>query len=184
MIDHQRKLLFVHVARTGGTSVETALVGKDWWRVEASTKHISAKQARKFYGEAICQSYTKFSIVRNPWDRVISMWATGRWHEPSNLNEGCSLKVFIENLKPHPNETYNSLFYNEILNDDLDHILRFENLQNDFDNMLDCLGLKKEPLPHINKKQRRPYTDMYSERDQALVQKLFAKDIEYFEYKF
>jgi hypothetical protein len=75
MIDHNRKLIFIHIARTGGTSIETALVGKDWWFFDAQTKHISAKQARMFYGEELWKSYTKFSVIRNPWDRIISMWA-------------------------------------------------------------------------------------------------------------
>ena len=76
MIDHRSKLIFIHIARTGGTSIEASLVGKDWWLVDPSSKHISAKQARDLYGKDIWEAYTKFSVVRNPWDRVVSMWAT------------------------------------------------------------------------------------------------------------
>jgi len=184
MIDHKRKLLFVHIARTGGTSVESVLVGKDWWFIEPSTKHISANQARQYYGEEIWKNYKKFSIVRNPWDRVISMWATKKWHRVLNLSEDCSLETFIENLRPHPRETYNSLYYHEILNDDIDFILRFERLQEDFDNLLDRLGFDKVQLPYINKKQRKRYTDMYQEKEKELVRKMFDTDITHYSYMF
>ncbi|MCA9055782.1 MAG: hypothetical protein KDA75_18225, partial [Planctomycetaceae bacterium] len=68
MIDHQRKLLFIHIARTGGTSIEAALVGCDWWDIDPETKHLSASQAKQIYGDEIWSTYTKFAVVRNPWD--------------------------------------------------------------------------------------------------------------------
>ena len=104
MINHDNKLIFIHIARTGGTSIETALSGKDWWLIDPQTKHISAGMARKIYGEEVWRTYTKFSVVRNPWDRVVSMWATQWWHEASGLDENCSFEEFIRNIKPHPHE--------------------------------------------------------------------------------
>ncbi len=184
MIDHDRKLIFIHIARTGGSSVEAALVGKDWWHIDSVTKHISARQARQSYGEDIWNSYTKFSVVRNPWDRVISLWATTRWHETAGLPLSCSLETFIRNLKPHPHERYNSLFYHEILNEEMDVVLRFENLEHDLNQMLGKVNADAVQLPHVNKKQRGSYRQVHTEQSRALVREMFARDIEAFGYAF
>ncbi|MBD2579671.1 sulfotransferase family 2 domain-containing protein [Oscillatoria sp. FACHB-1406] len=184
MIDRTRKLIFIHISRTGGTSIETALAGKDWWLIDAPTKHITAAQARQLYGEKIWNSYTKFSVVRNPWDRIVSMWACKWWHQAANLNEDCSFETFIKKLRPHSNETYKTLFYNDILNEELDFTLRFETLQQDFSAMLNKIGASDILLPHIEKREHKHYTAMYNLKERKLVANLFKKDIYRFGYKF
>ena len=184
MIDYVNKLIFIHIARTGGTSIETAIVGKDWWLIDQKTKHISAKNAREIYGEDIWHTYTKFSVVRNPWDRITSMWATNWWHESSGLDIDCSLEEFIIKLKPHKNERYNTLFYYEILNEEMDFILRFESLQKDFSRMLNIIRVADIKLPHIEKRYHENYTTMYGEIEKRLVSDLFGIDISRFGYSF
>jgi len=184
MIDHERKLIFIHIARTGGTSIEVALVGKDWWYIDPDTKHISAKQACEIYGKEIWDSYTKFSVVRNPWDRVVSMWATKWWHESSGIPNNCTFEIFLRNLRPHPNEKYSTLFYHKILNEDIDFILRFETLGEDFCAMLNNMGYKNVRLPHKEKRRRKPYQEMYNENTRLLVEELFKNDIEKYNYSF
>ena len=159
-------------------------MGKDWWYIDSATKHISASQARQLYGEDIWNSYTKFSVVRNPWDRVMSIWATTRWHETAGLALNCPLETFIRNLRPHPREHYGSLFYHEILDEEMDFVLRFESLQGDLDRMLTQLGFDPVRLPHVNKRQRGSYRQMYSEHSRELVRKMFSEDIAAFEYAF
>jgi len=184
MIDHQRKLLFVHIARTGGTSVETALVNQDWWSVQPDTKHISASMARAEYGEEIWDSYTTFTVVRNPWDRIGSMWATGWWAEALNFEKDCSLEHFVRNLAPHPNERYDSLLYTDILDEPLDFVLRFESLQADFRKMFRSLGKQPPVLPHVLKRKRRPISELYNETTKSLVAQMCASDIRKFDYQF
>ena len=187
MIDHQRKLLFVHIARTGGTSVESALVGNDWWRIDPKTKHLSARQMRAFYGEDIWNKYKKFSIVRNPWDRVISMWATGWWSPELNMagiENHSGLKQFIERLSPHEHEEYGSLLFVDIINEELDYILRYETLNSDLNQMLDELGLGQVVLPRLESRKREPYTFYYNDDTKALVQKIFSQDILKYGYSF
>ena len=72
MICHKSKVIFIHIPRTAGTSVEKAFVGKDWFNIDVSTKHIYASTARDYYAE-FWDEYFKFSIVRNPWDRMLSL---------------------------------------------------------------------------------------------------------------
>jgi hypothetical protein len=120
--------------------------------IDSETKHISAGKAQSIYGEEVWSSYTKFSIVRNPWNRVISMWTTKWWHQSS---ENCSFYEFIKTLKSHPNEKYKSLYYHEILNEKLDFTLRFESLQSDFNLMLRKIGSKDKGVPIYTRIRRR-----------------------------
>lgn len=187
MIDSQRKLLFIHIARTGGTSIETALVGSDWWQIDPATKHLSASQTRKHFGEDVWRSHTKFSVIRNPWDRLVSMWITGWWYaEQTNFRgrKPSRLYDFIKKLRPHPHEVYDSLYYHEILDERIDFLLRFENLQDDFQSMLQKIGVTPVTLPHVEKRERGHYRDFYDPATKSLVEKLYRRDIKEFGYEF
>src|ERR1700730_61148 len=112
MIDHRRKLLFIHIARTGGSSIEESLVQEDWWKIDPTTKHLSASQARRRYGEEVWRDYTTFAIVRHPWDRFVSMWTIGYWYDQDTYLKGVrpnSFHDFIYTVRPHPHEIYNTL---------------------------------------------------------------------------
>ena len=136
MMLHHLELIFVHIARTGGTQHRD---GADGSRLVAvippRPKHLSARQIRLRAGEERWNKYFKFSVVRNPWDRIVSMFATG-------LVDGRSSPVrrpgrvrcdFHANLAPHPHESYASSHYSDIINEKLDMIVRHEALQNGFD---------------------------------------------------
>lgn len=187
MIDHERKLIFIHITRTGGTSVETALIGQDWWNIDQASKHISASQARRLYGEDAWTSYYKFSIVRNPWDRLASMWATGWWYGSRTAFNGVkpsSFSDFIRRLEPHPHEEYRALRYCDIIDLPLDRVLRFETLQDDFTALARDRGLGDLELPHIERRDRLPYQEFYTAEAEELVRQMFARDIETYGYTF
>ena len=71
MINHDLRCIFIHIPRTGGSSIEQWLSGDDWWLVDKATKHLTARQARRLYAEH-WDDYFKFSIVRHPLPRSIS----------------------------------------------------------------------------------------------------------------
>lgn len=187
MIDHKRRLLFIHIARTGGSSIETALAGDNWWRIDPGSKHISASQARVLYGEEIWGSYLKFSIVRNPWDRLVSMWATGWWWGATTHLKGKkpgSFHEFLRTLQPHPHEFYKSLLYHEILDEPVDAVLRFEHLNDDFELLLKRAGCGTVALPHVERRNRAEYRNYYDAISCDLVASTFRKDIADYGYKF
>lgn len=184
MIDFNRRLLFIHIARTGGTSIESAFCGTDWCYIDLPTKHLSASQARRHYGEEIWNSFTKFAVVRNPWDRLVSMWATRSWHFTLDYARPCDMKSFMAQLKPHPNERYQSLHYHDILDEPLDYVLRFENLQADLSRMLSDRGQAPVALPHVEASRRGHYANHYTPEAAELAGAMFRRDIEHYGYKF
>jgi hypothetical protein len=183
MIDFNRRLLFIHIARTGGTSIEHVFAGNDWYCIDAPTKHLSASQARAHYGEEIWNSFTKFTVIRNPWDRLVSMWVTGSWHFTLDYHHPCDTE-FLAQLRPHPNEKYQSLHYHEILDDQLDYVLRHESLQADLSRMLSECGLTPVELPHAEATYRAHYSDYFTPETAHAVGAMFRKDIDYYGYRF
>jgi hypothetical protein len=185
MMLHHLELIFVHIARTGGTSIETALTGHDWWLISPETKHLSARQIRQRAGEERWNKYFKFSVVRNPWDRVVSMFATGWWiGDHRQCGAQAEFEYFITNLAPHPHETYASLQYSEIINEKLDMIVRYEALQNGFDQVCGAIG---KPAMTLGRQEARPrlhYSVYYNDFTRRQVGDLFKRDIEHYGYAF
>lgn len=187
MILDREKLIFIHIPRTGGTSIEVALAGKDWWLIEPETKHLSASMTRKLAGEGKWADYYKFSIVRNPWDRIISMYATGWWWKSNPIfdkGRTPSLREFIDKFCPHPHEKHQLIFYHEILDEPLDFLGRYENLNSDFQAICNHAGLQGKSLPHAEKRVREHYSVYFDERTALLVSQIYRTDIEFYGYEF
>ena len=67
-IDHDNKIVFIHIPRTGGTSIKSALNLHDKIYKE-DVYHMSANDIPKE-----CEDYFKFTFVRNPFDRFVSLY--------------------------------------------------------------------------------------------------------------
>jgi len=62
----EKKILFIHVPKSGGTSVAMAVYGKH-------VAHIKAVDFKRMYPERFGE-YFKFAVVRNPYDRLYSAY--------------------------------------------------------------------------------------------------------------
>ena len=65
------KCLFVHIPKTGGTSIESVFGWYSGHRGEQD--HRTILEYRKLLGTNF-DTYFSFSIVRNPWDRAVSYY--------------------------------------------------------------------------------------------------------------
>ncbi len=97
MISHKYKCIFVEVPKTGSTSVR-AILGKAWkphlnlWQIKNQmetywTRYGGRKnrilealylllpeERRREIGQKQFETYFKFGFVRNPWDRIVSLY--------------------------------------------------------------------------------------------------------------
>jgi len=172
------KFLFVHIAKTGGTSVRAALQPLRWrdpWYYaqfvcsrlsHASGHRIGSKFPRhariiaaqemlpeEFFGELF-----KFAIVRNPWDLQVSSYHHIRRERPHLIAHLDNFDQFIRwKLDPERPFQYHvdtsiqsQLDYLVDLQDKLlvDFVGRYESLHDDFAHICNVLGLKKLQLPH------------------------------------
>ena len=122
IISHKWKCIFVHMPRTAGTSIETLLVGCDWWEIERQTKHIRASQAKAIYAKW-WDSYVTFSVWRPYEDRLESF-----------------RKAFDHATAIEPNEWY--------LDEPLDYLLNFNDIAGEWAKLARQLGAPLE-LPHV-----------------------------------
>ena len=185
MISHELKVIFIHTPRTGGTSIEIGLIGKNWWEVEPSTKHLTCAQAKELYSSH-WDDYLKIAIVRNPWDWLVSLY-----HSHSSVRSGhgqISWPQFVSNPRLVSHEQ-NTIVQSEIIGDEIDFILRFENLAQDFQTLCTKLNIKRE-LPQFDAKSGRlgekyhHYSKYYDGKLRDLVAYKHAVDITRFDYVF
>ena len=141
---------------------------------------------RNFVGERRFLKSFKFAGIRNPFDRAISMWKNKNWIHVKSFTEFCHLirenKYETDMQRWHVQGLYEHLVEDKRLL--VDHLLRFENLQQDFNVVCDKMGVPPEQLPHLNKSYRKHYTEYYDDETREIVAEKYAKDIEYFGYKF
>lgn len=189
MINHEHKFIFIHIGKTGGSSIEHALnpsvqiasgISGTLENTELEGKHWTALEYSKKYPKEHKEYFT-FSFVRNPWDRTVSHyeWTIFIGNSKMSFKEWVTSRSFINNQKL----LYQSFLFNH---GDLmvDFVGRFETLQEDFDIVCDKIRIEHIKLPHINKIDRKHYTQYYDDETRQIVAEKYAKDIEYFGYKF
>lgn len=198
MISHKHKLIFIHIPRTAGTSIEKALHGKDWHYVHSPSKHLTVHSAKKIYAE-YWNDYFKFSFVRNPWDRMVSLLKYG-WFYGISLDNKKILrpeKYFkdfhkIEYDKRYFNENQFSDYtnvkesvYKNIIEGEMNFIGRFESLEKDFKKICEINNIKNVKLPHMEKSpNRKEYREYYDTNVHKLIERKYKKDIAEFHYEF
>jgi Sulfotransferase family len=82
-ISHKYRAIFVHIQRTGGNSVQKIFEQNDPGLVETiaiapaanRTKHCYATDLAAAVDRDVFAGYTKFCVVRNPFDRMVSWYA-------------------------------------------------------------------------------------------------------------
>lgn len=68
-----------------------------------------------------------------------------------------------------------------------DFVIRYEHLQKDYREVCRRIGIPPSDLPQLKagiRKQRRPYTDYYTDETREIVARLHANDIRHFGYEF
>lgn len=118
-------------------------------------------------------------VVRNPWDRMVSAWAHrckdsgpnfGTWLENDLWEAGVGL-----DLLRCPQTCWSW---------QCTHVLRFENLQEDFASLTKELGFGELQLPHKNAHAHAHYREVHTSKTRAIVEDRFAPDIYKFRYYF
>ena len=212
MISYKHKCIYVHIPKTGGSSINHQylpikverkhLVGNYKSRFQPMAwglQHLRASYILGEVGYDIFSKFFKFSFVRNPWDKLVSQYlyskraTTYELREWLGTNIDSTFEEYVEKLynsnpmilqHPHWLEQYQFLF--DLKGNQLvDFIGKFENFEEDCYYVRDILKMKKIKLPHMNQSpNRKHYTEYYNDKTQKMVEKIYKKDIEIFQYKF
>lgn len=208
--NHNQKdyLLFLRIPKNASSSImehlgDRNLLAKYERKLQQSLdKEIykgffAATHARPHELESVINSIElkafSFAVVRNPWDRVVSMYHFAKkmgLADLFNLNNDLSFDDFCEVIESRRWDrsflptfkqvewTHGSIEVNEIL--------RFENLSKDFSNMIQNNSIKdiSSYLPHINKTNHTDYRDYFSSRTKKIIHSVFEEDCDAFKYNF
>ncbi len=197
MINKQYNILYVHIPKTGGVSIEKALNGR-------VGDHRDVKRYLKELGEEQFNKYFSFAFVRNPWDKMVSNYfydkkggIHGNGKNPTFQTGKLSFLEWvkrIESIKPSKRRTYThqvDWLKNNSGDICVDYIGRFENFESDWVKICKKVGMDVK-LPHHNKTTRdlnyRIYYKLPNNKwDHDAIDKvkeLHKKDIDEFGYRF
>ena len=134
------------------------------------------------------ENYFRFTIVRNPWDRIYS-WYRGIMRDPKHGYENCDFKTFVKKYKNHSG-LKSQLYWITDFEDKIavDKIIRFENLASEILDVFNILNMKDFALPHLLDSEKtgkkKDYRGDYDEELFEIVMNTYDEEIRLFDYKF
>lgn len=150
-------------------------------------RHVKAEKAKKIIDKidkSIWHSYFKFTVIRNPWDMVVSMYFYRI--KARNMQKGfCKFIKRISEEKNHNYEIYK--INNEYI---CDYYIKYENLLNGIKHVCEHCKLENYNLDNFKnfnsnyRPKKLDYKEMYNQETKKLVEKLYEDYIEKFNYKF
>ena len=211
MYDLNKKFIFTHPQKCGGTSIEELLGFLKLRQKHPNIntfKHASLKvHVEKLIEKDIeIKDFFKFSIIRNPWDRAVSFYNHNRHKEYyyyTVKRSDLQMPKYVKNATTMTFKQYALKYYENNFNSEkvtkpymffqdkfsLEYVIRLEYLQEDLYNIKDKLKIDLNcSIPHRNNIEtftvRSPYKDFYDKETETLIGKLFEWDINTFGYKF
>jgi hypothetical protein len=194
MISFKHKLLFTHPQKCGGTSVEQLIEQNDptntngrKYKHWSLTKQINLIKSKGFNPD----EFLKFSIIRNPWDRVVSGYHFAQ--RMKAYDPPISFEEYIEHLKspgsPHYPEMTTIRFMYHQHSFALDFVIKLESIQEDIKLIQQHRpNFEIKNLPHKNSsirfRKNRPYQHYYNTENKNLIEKLYEWDLTTFNYNF
>jgi hypothetical protein len=186
LISHQHKCIFIHQRKCAGISIMRSF-GCEPPDPLAHFLNDGVLSPEYSWHDAVVPGYFKFTVVRNPWDRFISGWLY------CENTRDKPIDVVLAELPSYTGHDYTHLtrLQRDVLFDaegkPIYHFLvRFENLQEDFDLVCDHIGKPRTTLPHANSnRDRRPYQEYFHDwSTRERFERHFARDIDTFMYTF
>ena len=189
--------LFVHIAKTGGTSVRAALQPLRWrdpWYIpqficsrlshltghrigSKFPRHAKIIAAKEMLPHELFEELFKFALVRNPWDLQVSSYHHISRERPQLMIGIKDFPSFIR-YKLDPERPYQFHMDTSIeLQSDyvrgldgkilVDFIGRYENLEADFQEACTRIGIRAPALPHKRRAAERKSYRDYYDDDTA-----------------
>lgn len=214
IISRGRRYIFVHIPKTGGTSLALALEARamaddimlgDTPKAKKRRRRLDGlqtsgrlwKHARlaDIYGVVTPEemaSFFVFTLVRNPWDRMVSYY---HWlrdqsfdHPAVTLAKQLEFSPFLHH--PQTQSSVSASCYGSYVADAdgqerCDSFIRLEHLAEDLKPVEAHLGFSLGTIERVNRSDRgEDYRTYYTDADAELVGHLCAQDIKRFSYKF
>lgn len=190
MISHAYRTVFLHIPRTGGTSIKSAF-GFVEYEGDTITKesagfgevYKTARQIQKIFPQ-VYKHYYKWTIVRNPWEREVSIFNSN----PVESDQKSVQQQFIDSVKAKINNKNQIKSQTSFLMIDgdvhVDHIVRYESIDSQWPIICEKINKPCEPLPRLLKGTNPQFSkhEIYTQESVDLVSELCKEDIEFLNY--
>ena len=175
----EQQVVFFHNPKAAGSSINK------WFLTNIpGSRHVEPQHVLP---RMIPHEGWTFCVVRNPWDRWVSWWCY--WHDKlkriDTPFEEYTLRYFANEYNGLTGGQYSTLIVQPTMADDVDCVLRYENLTEDFKVVQEKLNCY-EPIPHVNTSHgRKHYTEYYTSHELIdVVSSYYEQDIEKYGYKY
>jgi hypothetical protein len=208
-ISTSHRVIFMHVQRTGGTSVLSALRDLSLWVQPSRSRfnrlfsrlplvrnperiHFRAHDRLAFVQRRlppeIFQDYLKVAFVRNPYSWLTSTYCTfrrGKTHRHHPIVAAMSGFPEYVDWEIKRNKRHQHIFLLDRDGDiGIDFVGRFENLPAEFARLCHRIGIDAPALPHRNQNRFEDYKAFYDRETQEKVAEHWKRDIELLGYDF
>lgn len=186
----RHRALFIHIPRTGGTSIWAAMGETPYWRQHEAWHTYAAANPRRF------QDYWKFAIVRHPVDRAYSAFK----YLEAGGNQKSDLAI-VEQIQSFGG--FNGFVRKGLLGGGFgnsllflpqtfficdqtnafrcDFVGRFEDMTPLHDALRDRLSISVAEQPRLNVRQRG-HSENISDESRAIIKSIYARDFRLLEY--
>lgn len=192
-IDFNRALVFVHVPKAAGCTVREHLRSHAlsranlWGEVTGrDLAHSTIEEAKEFINPAFLERAFKFAVVRNPVDRLVSVYHYLE-REPRAERRFSSLSDLVSQLEAASREivhlrTQTSFLYHESRLT-VDRILRYDTFARDFALLCMEFGLTTDFGWHNQTVRVSGAFRMFSEKELETLSRFYRADFENFGFK-
>ncbi len=215
IVSHKYRFIFLRTEKTGGSSFTQALqnlleegdlqadMRRPAWakfspihhgalklhlpKYFGLHRHARARDVRDVVGAKIFNSYYKFAIERNPWDRQVSLYAHRAWKKgkpPENFDRDMRSMLYRGTEYVRLNNWAIYAIGDGIV---ADRVLRYERLDEEINALVAELGLPAMPeMPRLRSyaPDRPHYSTFYSDATRNMVGRWYSKEIAALGYRF
>ena len=198
-ISHKYKFIFIHIPKTAGTTICSSWEGSLLKHICKDTgvlggTHKSAMDLKNMFPHEF-PKYKKWTVVRNPYDRMVSKFYFKQLNPREDFDlewtdkeaEGMLPQLYWITDRTTPERTKDPYFrpdthYGNII---VDRILRYENLENDLSRWLQKLGVDADPkvMPHFRQTRAvGTYHKYFDEKMKSLATFMYREDLRRLNY--
>ncbi len=198
-------IIFVHIPKTGGTSINNFLLNlenptlskknkfkyyyyEELKRLKISSKHGKAKDYKKFIDDDTWNKSLKIASIRNPWDLMLSSyywWLQfgNKFHRCRHMYNDISQMNFYEFLQsPYGSSMINDCIGNieDWINDKngkfiLDGLIRLEYFEEDFKKVINKFNLNIKITTKLKKLNSTSHNTYREYYDEYSKKKIFER---------
>ena len=177
MIIEEYKTIFIHIPKNAGSSIETLFTNSSF-KIQPN-KHAEISEIKRKFKNSY-NSYRKFPIIRNPYDKMVSWY----FYLKRNIGKNYEVIEFNDWIKDptkfwHIDDPISYLKPQYKWIDKTVEIIKFENLKKELNEFFS----KEIDLPVINKSNHEHYLEYYNKTSLDIIYDRYKEDFKKFNYK-